>query len=339
MLAELQLPFFQPNLAQSTRQFSEADLPSPCLTVESEGQLQAIVARPRSPPEWGWFRFFRFLVLQVLRIFKRRESLMTRRYVRKPASWAKLGANARTDLGDEAKARALARSRAKRQVTPLIARSDGLLYDGYRTVWGLGLEGMLDVELDFIVTDEDLTPEDIRVIQATSAMHREPLADFDKAVVMRDTLASNPGMTKKQMAEEVFDIDPSLATRYLSVFECLPQIQDAAKAGKLTVTQWYAIHKSSDQLAALRLQQGGATRDEIERQVRKDRDAGKPTVRASKIKITLGNVAVTISGEELSLDEAIDAMSEAVKEAKKARDQFLDIRTFAAVMRDRARAN
>ena len=32
-------------------------------------------------------------------------------------------------------------------------------------------------------------------------------------------------------------------------------------------------------------------------------------------------------------------MTEAVKEAKKARGQSLDIRTFAAVMRDRARVN
>lgn|SRR5487761_1678722 len=265
---------------------------------------------------------------------------MVRKYVRKPASFARLGPNARTNLGEESKARALARSRAKGQINPLIARMDGLLIDGYRTIWGLELEGMLDVELDFILTDEDLTPDQIRVMQANSAIHRESLPDFDKALVMRDTLASNPGMTKKQMAEDVFDIDPSLATRYLSIFDCVPEILDAAKAGTLSVSEWYAIHKSPDQLATLRLKLGGASRDELERKNRKDREADKPTVRACKVTISLaGGLAVTISGEKISLEEAIEAMTEAVKEAKKARGQSLDIRTFAAVMRDRARAN
>ena len=116
-----------------------------------------------------------------------------RQFVRKPASWVRRGPNARSDLGEESKARALARSRAKCQITPLIARPDGLLIDGYRTIWGLELEGMLGVELDFILTDEDLTPDQIRVMQANSAFHREPLSDFDKALAMRDTLVANPG--------------------------------------------------------------------------------------------------------------------------------------------------
>lgn len=263
-----------------------------------------------------------------------------RQFVRKPASWVRRGPNARSDLGEESKARALARSRAKCQITPLIARPDGLLIDGYRTIWGLELEGMLGVELDFILTDEDLTPDQIRVMQANSAFHREPLSDFDKALAMRDTLVANPAMTRKQMAEEVFDIDPSLSTRYLSLFDSVPEVQDAAKAGKLGVSDWYAIQRSADQVAALNARLNGATRDDLERQVRKERVAGKPAVRAGKIKICLGSdVTVTVSGSEVSLDEAIDALTEATKEAKRAREQSLDIRTFAAVMRDRARAN
>jgi ParB family chromosome partitioning protein len=290
---------------------------------------------------WPGLLVVQFLVFSFSDFLKSREILVVRKYVRKPASFARLGPNARTNLGEESKARALARSRAKWQINPLIARMDGLLIDGYRTIWGLGLEGMLDVELDFILTDEDLTPDQIRVMQVNSAIHREPLSEFAKALGMRDTLASNAGMTKKQLAEDVFDIDPSLVTRYLSLFDCVPEVLEAAKAGTLGVSEWYAIHKSSDQLATLRLKLDGATRDELERQkVRKDREAGKPTVRASKVKINLaGGVAVTISGEKISLEDAIESMTTAVKQAKRARDQSLDIRTFAAVMRDRARAN
>jgi len=262
-----------------------------------------------------------------------------RQLVRKPASWPRRGPNARTDLGEASKARALARSRAKCQINPLIARPDGLLIDGYRTIWGLELEGMLDVELDFILTDEEMTPDQIGVMQANSAMHREPLPDLDKALVMRDTLAANPGMTRKQMAEEVFDIDPSLVTRYVAIFECVPEVQDAAKAGKLGLSDWYAIRKSSDQLAALRLILGGAKPDQLERQVRKERSAATPAVRASKIKCPLpsGHV-ITVAGDELSLDEAIDSLKEAIKAMTKARDTGLNAATAQRVWADMAKA-
>ena len=264
---------------------------------------------------------------------------MTRQYVRKPASWAKRGPNARSNLGDEAKARALARSRAKHQIIPMIARPDGLLIDGYRTLWGLELEGMLDVELDFILTEENLTPADICVMQANSAMHREPISDFDRALAVNETVVANPGMTKKQMAEEVFNIDPSLVPRYVSLFDCLPEVQEAAKAGKIGVSDWYVISKSSDQLGTLRSKLGGATRDELQRQVRKQRDEGKPTVRTGKIRIDLPTgVTVTVSGAEISLEEAIEWLNQAAKEAKKARDMGYTAKTFSSAMRDRARA-
>jgi ParB family transcriptional regulator, chromosome partitioning protein len=264
---------------------------------------------------------------------------MSRQYARKPASWARRGPNARSDLGEESKARALARSRAKWQMNPLIARTNGLLIDGYRTIWGLELEGMLDVELDFILTDEELTPDQIRVMQANSAFHREPLGDVDKALVMRDTLVDNPGMTRKQMAEDVFDIDPSLPTRYIALFDCIQEVQDAARAGKLGVSEWYAISKSSDQLAALRRKLDGATRDELERQARKERDAGKPAVRSCRIKCPLpsGHV-ITVAGEELSLDEAIESLKEAIKAMTKARDTGLNAATAQKVWADMAKA-
>jgi hypothetical protein len=263
-----------------------------------------------------------------------------RQLVRKRMSWAKRGPNARGELGDEKKAQALFRSRLRHQVNPMIAATDGMLWDGNRTHWGWELEGRPDVEMDFIVTDEEVTPDRLAVLQANSALHREPLRDADFAVVLRDTLVSNPGMTRKQLAEEVFDIDPSLCTRYLSLFDSVPEVQDAAKAGNLGVSDWYAIQRSADQVAALNASLNGATRDDLERRVRKERVAGQPAVRASKTKICLcGGMTVTISGPEVSLDEAVDVLTEATKEAKKAREQSLDIRTFAAVMRDRAKAN
>ena len=48
-------------------------------------------------------------------------------------------------------------------------------------------------------------------------------------------------------------------------------------------------------------------------------------------------MTVIIVGNDLGLDEVIDALGNAQKEARKGRDQNLDVKTWSAVMRDRAR--
>ncbi len=47
---------------------------------------------------------------------------------------------------------------------------------------------------------------------------------------------------------------------------------------------------------------------------------------------------VTVAGEEISLDEAIDALKEAMKAMQKARDTGLDAKTAQAVWKDMAAA-
>jgi hypothetical protein len=50
-----------------------------------------------------------------------------------------------------------------------------------------------------------------------------------------------------------------------------------------------------------------------------------------------GGVTVIVAGNDLGLDEVIDALRIAQKEALKGHDQNLDVKTWSAVMRDRAR--
>jgi len=62
-------------------------------------------------------------------------------------------------------------------------------------------------------------------------------------------------------------------------------------------------------------------------------------VRVKRIACPLpSGVSIVVSGEELSLDDLIEALGEAQKEAKKAREQGLDAKTFRAVMKDKAKA-
>ena len=48
-------------------------------------------------------------------------------------------------------------------------------------------------------------------------------------------------------------------------------------------------------------------------------------------------MCIVASGQALTLDDLIESLGEAQREAKKAREQGLDARTFQAVLRDKAR--
>jgi malonyl CoA-acyl carrier protein transacylase len=64
----------------------------------------------------------------------------------------------------------------------------------------------------------------------------------------------------------------------------------------------------------------------------------QPFDRVATIKVALSNgVQVVIKGEAIDLDGAIASLAEAQKEARKAREQGLDAKTFQAVMRDRSK--
>ena len=72
--------------------------------------------------------------------------------------------------------------------------------------------------------------------------------------------------------------------------------------------------------------------------MRRQKQEDAPQVRLKRIACPLASgVSITASGSELSLDDLIEALGEAQKEAKKAREQGLDAKTFSAVMRDKAK--
>ncbi len=82
----------------------------------------------------------------------------------------------------------------------------------------------------------------------------------------------------------------------------------------------------------------GASRDAIEQAGRKSRNGTAPAVKVARVKCVLpSGVNVVVSGEGVSLDESIDALSEAIKEMKRARELGYTAKTFAAAMKDRSK--
>jgi ParB family transcriptional regulator, chromosome partitioning protein len=133
-----------------------------------------------------------------------------------------------------------------------------------------------------------------------------------------------------------------MATKLVSPSRCSPAWQEALKAGKVGIGDCYAAsqHDPEGQAQLLALKLSGASRDQIEREGRKRRNGSGngETIRLARVRCPLpSGVEVTVAGKELSISDVIDSLTELLREAKRAADQGLDIRTLAAVAKDKAK--
>jgi len=71
---------------------------------------------------------------------------------------------------------------------------------------------------------------------------------------------------------------------------------------------------------------------------RRKRNGEQATVRVQRVKCALpSGITVVVSGEGVSLDESIEALTETIKEMKRARDLGYTAKTFAAAMKDKSK--
>lgn len=254
----------------------------------------------------------------------------------KPVSWFKTASQARTHF-DETELRQLGESLKVRQLLPVWARSDGSLIAGERRLRAAKLVGL--TELAVIISDEPLSESELRIFQLTENVHRADLRDSEKWQACEELLRHNPGWTNKDLAAHL-KLGESTVTKYLSASKCILGVQQALESGEIGITTVYEISRADQdqQAELLALKRSGASRDGLSKQVRKSKVTTTPQVRMKRIVCPLPTgVSISASGAELSLDDLIDALSEAQKEARKAREQGLDAKTFSAVMKDKAR--
>jgi ParB/RepB/Spo0J family partition protein len=241
---------------------------------------------------------------------------------------------------DAEKLRELRDSLCKKQLVPLIAKPDGTVIDGERRLRAASLDGKPE-NLDVIITDEPMTPADIKEIQLVTALHRDDLSPYEQFAGCQDWLRLNQGATAKDLAAKI-DRDPSTLVRILSLAKCIQLVQSAAAEGKLGPSEWYAISKvpEAEQGAMLAAKLAGASRDQLEQQGRKLRKGEAQGIRVNRLKIPLGaqGRSVTIAGSNLSLDDAIEILQETLKFARKAQGESLDGRTWVQVMKQKAKA-
>jgi ParB/RepB/Spo0J family partition protein len=240
---------------------------------------------------------------------------------------------------DNGELTALGESLKKKQLVPVLARPDGLILDGHRRFLAAKLVGL--EQLDVILSDEALTPAQIKEIQLVSALHRADLTPYEQFQGCKDWGMLNPGATAKDLAVKL-DRDPSTLVRIFSLSKCIPAVQQAAAEGRLGLSEWYAISKcgEAEQNAMLAAKLAGASRDELEQQGRKLRKGESSGIKVNRLKIPLGaqGRSVTIAGSNLSLDDAIEILQETLKFARKAQSENLDGKTWERVMKQKSKS-
>jgi ParB family chromosome partitioning protein len=223
------------------------------------------------------------------------------------------------------------------QLQPVGAKPDGLLLWGERRFRAAQLVGMK--ELSVILTERSLSETEIRLIQLTENIHRSDLRDIEKTRACEELLRLNAGWTNKDLAAHL-KLGESTITKYLAPLKCIAEVQEALESGALGITAAYEISRVAPEQQAemLALKLSGTSRDALAQRVRSRKSQSKPQVRVKRIVCPLPKgISITLSGSELSLDESIEALGEAIREMKRARELGYTAKTFAAAMKDKAK--
>jgi ParB/RepB/Spo0J family partition protein len=237
--------------------------------------------------------------------------------------------------------RRLGASLRKKQLHPLLVTPANIIVDGERRWRAARLAG-LDA-LDAVVVPEGTSPAEALEIQLVAALHRAHLTAFEQASGYRDWLAHNPAATAKDLAARI-DRDPSLVTKYLAVFDCVPAVQEAAAAEKIGPSQWYPIAQlpTAEQPEVLAMHLVAQLSRALAQLSRARKAAGRtiaPAVKRPRVAVPLpGGVRVVLSGADLALSDVITALAAALEAARRASRDGLDVRTAEKVWADKAKA-
>lgn len=198
--------------------------------------------------------------------------------------------------------------------------------------------------LEVKIYSASLSDTQIKLMRASENLQRKDYSGYQKWLLCVDLMCGNAEWTQSDLARHLH-LDGSMITHLLSPSKLTPAWQEALKEGKVTISDCYKASKSDpaafDALLALKMSGDGGkplSGEALEQAVRKQKASVKEAVRAQKVKCLLPNgVTVVVSGEGVSLDEGIEALGEAIKEMKRARDLGYTAKTFAAAMTDKAK--
>jgi ParB/RepB/Spo0J family partition protein len=230
---------------------------------------------------------------------------------------------------------------ARGQLQPVAATEDGRMIFGHGRYLAAKAVGIKTLEVK--VYPASITDAEFWLIKAAENLHRNELTGYQKWLLCAELMCGNPDWLHKDLAERLH-LDPSMVTRLLSPSKCIPAWQEALAAGKVGISDCYAASKlgEAEQSELLRQKLSGASRDTIEqvsRKSRKEKSGKDEAGKTAKVHCLLpSGVQITVSGKGLSLGSAIDALIDATREMRAAKANGYTAKTFAASMKDKAKA-
>jgi ParB family chromosome partitioning protein len=185
------------------------------------------------------------------------------------------------------------------------------------------------------------TPLELEMAQASIDIHKQHFPLMDRARLW-NSIIKKRGCTAKQLAREL-GVSDSLVGDYLSLCTLPSDVQELVNSGALPLSKASLIaQQESDpqrqrELAALAKD---LSRSELAAKVKQARrnEQQATAVRVSSMRCPLpSGTTVVVKGQELTLDDAIEAVTELLKAMKKASEERIDGKTFARMCADKAR--
>lgn len=256
----------------------------------------------------------------------------------KPLAWLKPDPKQPRKHFDEEDLRQLGESLRKKQLQPILSQPDGTIIAGERRYRAALLAGLPTLEVK--VADEPLSECQVRGWQLVENMQRADLSGYEQWTACAELMCMNPSWQMKDLAEHL-NLSQATVTRTLCPSKITQEWQDALRDGKVTISDCYTASRleKSKQGGLLALKLSGANREAMEEAGRKARTPRADVVRAARVVCPLSTgVRVTVQGPEMDLEALIEALQSALEAARKANKESLDVKTWARVMTDRAKA-
>lgn len=246
---------------------------------------------------------------------------------------------ARTHFSEESLL-GMARTLKKGQLHPILAHRQGdklVILDGERRWRAAKLAGLEQV--DVVVVGTPSAPE-VLTRSLVANLQREDLSPMEKARGIQ-RLKEATKATAADVAGAL-GLSRGNVSRLLALLELPESVQRRVDSGELSASTAYQIARKGDgaeQLAAEAIE-NGLTREQVAGQGRGKGPHKARRKPAARLVAELGEGrSVTLAGPELdSMDVLIAWLEELLAKARKARPRGMEPKTFAALLRDEAKA-
>lgn len=173
---------------------------------------------------------------------------------------------------------------------------DYAIADGNERVAGALLQGVAGITVCLLPAGT--TDAELDSFSVLTDVHKTKLRPFELAGVIRRYFQATG--VKKGEAAATFRMAQSHLTKLLSVFDCIPEAQAAAEAGKLTVEDWYAVSGSPDPQETLRVRLAGGGRKAVQASARPKppQQDGKPPERFDRLPIPSPGAIVLVKAKK-----------------------------------------